>query len=78
MAIPWNEDHPRDAAVIAQNLADLVREIAQQASLRRPPTVAMAQEWHRRIYDGMRLPVPSTRARYATAILSSQSFTVTR
>lgn len=57
MAIPWNEDDPRDAAVIVHNLTYVLEEIAQQASLRRPPTVALAQEWHRRIYDGVRLPV---------------------
>lgn len=57
MAIPWNEDDPRDAAVIVHNLTYVLKDIAQQASHRRPPTVAMAQEWHRRIYDGVRLPV---------------------
>ncbi len=57
MAIPWNEDDPRDAPVIVQNLTHVLREIAQQAARRPPPAVAMAQEWHRRIYDGVRLPV---------------------
>jgi fido (protein-threonine AMPylation protein) len=57
LAIPWNEDDPRDAAVIVQNLTYVLEEIAKQAALRRAPTVAMAQEWHRRIYDGVRLPV---------------------
>jgi fido (protein-threonine AMPylation protein) len=57
LAIPWNEDDPRDAAVIVQNLTDILRQIARQAHLRRLPTVSMAQRWHRRIYRGARLPV---------------------
>ena len=58
MAIPWNEDDPRDAALIVQNLTNLLRQAAQQAHHRRPPAVSMAQEWHRQIYEGVRLPVP--------------------
>jgi Fic family protein len=57
LAIPWDEDDPRDAAVIQQNLGLVLEHIAQQAPLRHPPTVAMAQEWHRRVYRGVRLPV---------------------
>lgn len=58
MAIPWNEDDPRDAALIVQNLTNLLRQIARRARLRQPPTVEMAQDWHRQIYKGVRLPVP--------------------
>jgi hypothetical protein len=58
LAIPWNEDDPRDAAVLVQNLAHVLRQIASQARLRQPPTISMAQKWHRRIYEGVRLPVP--------------------
>lgn len=58
MAIPWNEDDPRDAAVIAQNLTYVLRQVARQAHLRQTPSVAMAQAWHRRIYEGVSLPVP--------------------
>ena len=58
MAIPWNEDDPRDAALIVQNLTNLLRQIARRARLRQPPTVALAQDWHRQIYKGVRLPVP--------------------
>lgn len=57
MAVPWNEDDPRDAAVIVQNLTHVLREVTRQAHLRRSPTVAMAQEWHRLIYQGVKLPV---------------------
>jgi Fic family protein len=58
LAIPWNEDDPRDAATIVQNLEHVLRQISLEASRRRSPTVSMAQEWHRRIYKGVSLPVP--------------------
>jgi fido (protein-threonine AMPylation protein) len=58
LAIPWNEDDPRDAALIIQNLTNLLRQIARRARLRQSPTVEMAQDWHRQIYKGARLPVP--------------------
>jgi hypothetical protein len=58
LAIAWNEDDPRDKALLVQNLAHVLRQIAGQASLRQPPTVRMAQEWHRQVYAGVRLPVP--------------------
>lgn len=58
MAIPWNEEDPRDASLIRRNLTSLLNEIVRQARLRPAPTIAMAQEWHRRTYDGVRLPVP--------------------
>jgi Fic family protein len=58
LAIAWNEDDPRDAVALVQNLTRLLRLIADQAHLRQLPTVSMAQEWHRRIYAGIKLPVP--------------------
>ncbi len=57
MPIPWNEDDPRDAAILVQNLARILRQLARDAPLRWEPTVALAQDWHRRIYEGVRLPV---------------------
>jgi fido (protein-threonine AMPylation protein) len=57
LAIPWNEDDPRDAAVITQNLAHVLRQISLEARRRRSPTVSMVQDWHRRIYKGVSLPV---------------------
>ena len=58
MAVPWNEDDPRDTAVLVRNLARVLGRIAQQTLLRHSPTVSMAQEWHRRVYEGVSLPVP--------------------
>lgn len=69
MAIPWNEDDPRDAALIVQNLTNLLRQAARQAHHRHQPAVLMAQEWHRQIYKGVRLPVPY----YAGEIRDSDS-----
>lgn len=69
MAIGWNEDDPRDTALLVQNLAQVLRQVARQASLRQPPTVLMAQEWHRRVYAGARLPV----SYYAGEIRDSDS-----
>ena len=40
MAIPWNEDDSRDAALIVQNLTHLLRQIARRAR-------------HRQIYKGV-------------------------
>lgn len=58
MAIPWNEDDPRDAPVIVRNLVNVLRQIALLAPSRAIPTVWMAREWHRTIYEGVELPVP--------------------
>ena len=69
MAIPWNEDDPRDAALIVKNLTSVLLQIARRARLRQPPTVSMAQEWHRRIYAGVKLPV----SYYAGEIRDSDS-----
>lgn len=69
MAVPWNEDDPRDAALIVQNLTSLLRQIARRARLRQPPTVEMAQDWHRQVYKGVKLPV----SYYAGEIRDSDS-----
>jgi len=58
LAIAWNEDRSEDRELIEGNIAGVLREIVQNASLRQPPTVATAQGWHRRIYKGASLPVP--------------------
>lgn len=68
LATTWNKDDPRDAALIVQNLTNLLRRIARRARLRQPPTVAMAQDWHRQIYKGVNCPFPTMRVRSATAI----------
>lgn len=69
MPIAWNEDDPRDTALLVQNLAQVLRQVAREATRRQPPTVLMAREWHRRVYAGARLPV----SYYAGEIRDSDS-----
>jgi fido (protein-threonine AMPylation protein) len=57
LPVSWNEDDPRHLQLLAESLAELLTDIVVIARRRLPPTVAMAQSWHRRIFDGVRLPV---------------------
>jgi fido (protein-threonine AMPylation protein) len=50
------EDDPGDAAQLAANAAKVLTGIAGEADQRVPPTVAMAQQWHRDLYDGIARP----------------------
>lgn len=58
MPIPWNDDPPASLALIAQDVAVVATTIAAQASTRVQPTIALAFDWHRAIYQGVPLPVP--------------------
>jgi len=55
--IPWNDDPPGSAPTIVANLQRVGTTIVAEAGLRRAPTVAMAQAWHRQTYTGVALPV---------------------
>jgi hypothetical protein len=55
---PWNDDPPGSEPQIATNIRDLLQDLSQAAAQRTAPAVSDAQEWHRRIYDGIPLPVP--------------------
>jgi len=57
MPTAWNEDPPGSEAKILENATALLTDIAAQAARRLPPTVAMARDWHRRLYRGVDLPV---------------------
>lgn len=57
MPVPWNADDPRDLTLIEANLRRVLRAIVRQAPLRNPPSVALAQGWHRGIYRDVELPV---------------------
>jgi fido (protein-threonine AMPylation protein) len=57
LPVTWNEDDPEDLPVIEKNLRQILRQIQREAPSRRQPTVALAQDWHRRTYKGVRLPV---------------------
>jgi Fic family protein len=50
------EDDPADAPTIAANAAKVLASIAGEADQREPPAVAMAQQWHRDLYDGIPRP----------------------
>jgi Fic family protein len=52
---PWEED-PSDAPRIAANTARVLSGIARDANRREPPTAALAQNWHRDLYEGIARP----------------------
>lgn len=57
MPIAWNSDPPGSDAQIVANLKRIGGQVVADAASRHPPTVAMAQEWHRETYRGVHLPV---------------------
>jgi hypothetical protein len=57
LPVDWNADDPNDLPVIQSNLSQILRQILKEAPERSLPTIALAQGWHRRIYQGVRLPV---------------------
>ena len=58
MPVEWNEDDPGDLPVIYRNLRRILLQILKDAPIRSLPTTALAQDWHREIYKGVRLPLP--------------------
>lgn len=58
MPTPWNEDPQGSEQQVLANAAEVLRQIAAAADDRDEPSVAVAQDWHRRIYAGVTLPVP--------------------
>ena len=58
MPIPWNADPPGSGRRLAANLRGIALEIKHNAPDRPPATTTMAQDWHRRAFGGMALPVP--------------------
>jgi fido (protein-threonine AMPylation protein) len=59
MPIEWDGDGTLgEQFTIEQNLERLLSEVQVDAVLRLPPTIAMAREWHRRIFEGVRSPIP--------------------
>lgn len=57
MPRPWNDDPPGSEQQILDSTKAVLREIAAKADHRAAPSVAMTQEWHRRLYLGVGLPV---------------------
>jgi fido (protein-threonine AMPylation protein) len=58
MPTPWNEDPQGSEQQILVNAAEVLRQIAAAAGDRDEPSVAAAQNWHRRMYAGVALPIP--------------------
>jgi fido (protein-threonine AMPylation protein) len=58
MAVAWNDDPPGSETRIAANIRAIGAQIYKDASHRRPPSLAAAQDWHRAVYAGVQLPVP--------------------
>jgi hypothetical protein len=54
---PWNEDPPGAAPVIRRNLEALLRKLIAETADRAAPSVDLAREWHRSIFQGVELPV---------------------
>jgi len=52
----WNQDDPRDLPRIVANAKALRAAVENDASLRPAPTLAMAETWHRAIYDHVFVP----------------------
>ena len=57
MPVACDDDPPGSAPTIAASIAHLLVELAATVGAREAPTVAMALDWHRRVYDGVALPV---------------------
>lgn len=53
----WDSDDPGDLQTIRENLRRVLQGLVREADRRTSPTVGMAQAWHRRIYEGVELPV---------------------
>ena len=58
MAVAWNDDPPGSETRIAANIRAVGAQIYSDASHRRPPSLTIAQAWHRAVYAGVQLPVP--------------------
>ncbi len=52
----WNEERPSDLPRIIANVRDLWPVVEADAGARPAPSLAIALEWHRRIYDRVAVP----------------------
>jgi len=57
LPIPWNTDDPDDQNRILQNSRLVLEQAVESAFNREIPSVALAQEWHRGLFEGCSLPV---------------------
>jgi Uncharacterized conserved protein len=54
----WDEDDPRDLPRIIANIKAMWPQVEADATARPTPSLAMAFDWHRRIYAGVAVPHP--------------------
>jgi fido (protein-threonine AMPylation protein) len=57
MPVAWDEDPVGSEAQIEANIRAVGAHIYVDAPRRDPPSLAMAQDWHRAVYAGVSLPV---------------------
>lgn len=55
----WGRDPPGSNAQLAANGRALIADLHAQRNARHQPSLAMAADWHRRIYTGVAVPSPS-------------------
>lgn len=58
MPVAWNDDPPGSSLRIEANLRLILANILAGAPGRTPPTLGMAQAWHRQTYASIAIPVP--------------------
>ena len=58
MPVAWNDDPSGSSRRIEANLRAILADLLAGAPRRIPPTVGMAQAWHRLTYASIALPVP--------------------
>ena len=58
MPVAWNDDPSGSSRRIEANLRAILADLLAGAPRRIPPTVGMAQAWHRLAYASIALPVP--------------------
>jgi fido (protein-threonine AMPylation protein) len=57
MPVAWDEDPAGSEAHIEANIRAVGGRIYAEASRRDPPSLVLAQDWHRAVYAGVSLPV---------------------
>ena len=58
MPVAWNDDPSGSSRRIEVNFRAILADLLAGAPRRIPPTVGMAQAWHRLTYASIALPVP--------------------
>jgi len=54
--LSWSEDTPADELIIAANVGRMLTDIVRNGARRETPRLALAHDWHRRIFAGTSSP----------------------